>query len=373
MINRDRLVGLFLDLVKINSPSKSERQVADLLKPILQGLGYTVEEDDAAAAINGTAGNIIAYKEGASPTGRRLFFGAHMDTVDATPGIEPIITEDGVIKTDGTSILGADDKAGVAEIIEALRVIEEQKIPYRSIQVIFDVSEEIGLLGARHLDPAKIKGDLGYVFDTEKPVASIVVSAPSHVNFKFRVKGKASHAGIAPEKGINAIVVASKAIAGMTLGRIDFETTANVGVIKGGKARNIVAEECEITAEARSRNSEKLAIQADHMEQCFIKAAEEAGAELEIDRNQEYDTYRWTADDEIVKLALKAGEKIGITPEVLDGGGGSDANVFNKLGIPAVVIGVGYEGAHSSIENIAMDDLVAGARFAVALVEESTR
>jgi tripeptide aminopeptidase len=372
MVNRDRLLDLFLQLIKTNSPSKSERGVADLLKPILQELGYSVKEDETGKAIGGNTGNVMAYKEGSSPNGYRLLLSAHMDTVEPTPGLQPIITEDGVIKSDGTTIIGADDKAGIAEIIEALRVIEEDGIPYRSIQLLFDVSEEVDLLGARNVKKEQLNADFGYIFDTEKPTASVVVSAPSHVNFKFRIKGIAAHAGIHPEKGVNAIVVASKAISAMKLGRLDFETTANIGVIKGGKARNIVAEECEVTAEARSRNPEKLAAQVEHMEKCFKDAAAQMGAELEIDKIQEYDTYRWTEEDDIVRLAVEAGKKIDIVPEILDGGGGSDANILNAIGLPSVVIGVGYEGAHSKIENIAIDDMVLGAKFAVALVEAST-
>lgn len=373
MINQERLVRTFLDLVQINSPSKHERGVADYLKPKLEELDFKVKEDDAGSKIGGDTGNLIATKAGKSENGLRLFFSAHMDTVEPTEGIELIMTEDGIIKTNGKTILGADCKAGIASVLEAVRCAVEQEIPFKGIQILFSISEEIGLLGAREMDLTDIKADVGYVFDTEKPVAGVVVSAPSHQNLLVRVIGKAAHAGIHPEAGVSAIVAASKAIAKMKLGRIDHETTANIGVISGGMARNIVPDEVVIRAEARSRNEDKLAAQVDHMVKTFQEAAHEMGADVEIGVKKEYTTYRWTPDDVPVKLAIKAGEAIGITPELVEGGGGSDANIFNEKGIPAVVIGVGYEGAHSKGEHITITDLVESAEYALSLIIESVR
>jgi len=372
VINEKRLLDLFVRLVKTNSPSKGERGVADILLPILRDLGFYVEEDDAGSKIGGDAGNLIAFKEGRSDVGRRIFLSSHMDTVQPTDGLEPQIV-DGVIRSNGNSVLGADDKAGIAAIIEAMRVIDEQKVPFRSIQVLFDVSEEVGLLGAKNLTKDKIKADFGYVFDAELPVGSIVVAAPSHENIRVNYTGKAAHAGVAPEAGISAIQAAAKAIAKMQLGRIDFETTANVGIIRGGQARNIIPEEVEVLGEARSRNEEKLARQVQHMVQCFHDAAQETGADVEIEVVREYDAYRFSADDPVVQMAAEAGRRIGVRTELAEHGGGSDANVFNSRGLPAVVVGVGYKDAHTSDERIAIDELMNCARFAVALVEVSTR
>lgn len=372
MINEKRLVDFFLQLIGMSTPAKNERPLADILRLMLEELGFSVEEDDAGKKIGGNAGNLIAYKEGPSKTGHRIFFSAHMDTVSSTEDLKPHISK-GIVRTSGDTILGADDKAGIAAIIEAMRVVEEQRIPYRSIQVLFDVAEEIGLLGAKALDRKRIRADFGYVFDTEKPVAALVVAAPSHENIKVKYTGRAAHAGIRPEAGINAIVAASKAVANMRLGRIDSETTANVGVIRGGTARNIVPDAVEVLAEARSRDEDKLALQVEHMVRCFHDAAHEVGANVDIEVVREYDSYRFTADDLVVRMGLAAGKRIGIEPELVEGGGGSDANIFNSHGLPAVVVGVGYENAHSSAEEIAISDLVTCARYVVALVEASTK
>jgi tripeptide aminopeptidase len=371
MINQERLLQTFLDLVKINSPSKHERGVVDYLVPKLATLGFEVKEDAAGEKIGGNTGNLIATKVGSSNNGVKIFLSAHMDTVEPTEGLEPCITKDGLIISGGKTILGADCKAGIAAILEAVRVAIEKNVPFRGMQILFSVAEEIGLMGAKEIDPKDIKADVGYVFDTEKPVAGVVVSAPSHENLLVKVIGKAAHAGIHPEGGINAIVAASKAIANMKLGRIDEETTANIGVINGGKARNIVPDEVVIRAEARSRNNAKLDAQVEHMVHTFRNAANEMGADIDIEAKREYMTYRWTLEDAPVELAMKAGEAIGIKPELVEGGGGSDANVFNLKGVPAVVIGVGYEGAHSRDERIAIADMVKASEFALALISES--
>jgi tripeptide aminopeptidase len=371
MINRDRLVRTFLDLVEISSPSKSERGVADYLKPRLEAIGFTVTEDDAGAKIGGNCGNLIATLEGTSESGIAIFLCSHMDTVEPTEGLQPVVTEDCVIRSDGKTILGADDKAGIAAILEAARSAKEQSIPFKRVQILYTVSEEVGLLGAKEVDPARLRADVGYVLDTEKPVAGVVVSAPSHENFVVSIIGKASHAGIHPEQGVSAILAASNAISRMRLGRIDDETTANIGVIKGGKARNIVPDLVEIKAEARSRDEEKLRKQVDHMVRTLQDAAHEMGAKTEIDVKREYSTYRWTPEDAPVKLAQKAAKTVGIDAKLINGGGGSDANIFNEKGVPAVVIGVGYEGAHSRDEHIAVDDLVKSAEFTLALIAES--
>jgi tripeptide aminopeptidase len=359
MVNRDRLVRTFLDLVEINSPSKAERGVADYLKPKLVSLGFDVREDDAGERIGGNCGNVIAVKDGTSGAGIELFLCSHMDTVEPTEGMTPHVDDEGIIRSGGKTILGADDKAGIAAILEAATAAAEQGVPFRRLQILFTV------------DPDALVSGVGFIFDTEKPVAGLVISAPSHENLLVTITGKASHAGIHPEAGVSAILAASKAITKMKLGRIDEETTANVGVIQGGKARNIVPDRVEIKAEARSRNEGKLRAQVDHMVQTFKESAQEIGATADIHVEHEYTTYRWTKDDAPVKLGQAAAKSIGIKSELVHGGGGSDANIFNEKGVPAVVVGVGYEGAHSKDEHLDVDDLVKAAEYALALIAES--
>lgn len=368
MANKERVQQTFLEMVHINSPSKQERPVADYVKSQLESLGFDVEEDNAAASTNGNSGNLIATKKGSVGGAKGIFFSCHMDTVQPTDTINVII-EDDIIKTDGKTILGADDKAGLAAVIEGIRGIVENGKPHGDIQVLCDVQEEIGLLGVKKMDLSKVTSQMGYVFDTGKPVCGLTVSAPSHVNMVVEISGKASHAGIEPEAGISAIIAASNAISKMKLGRIDDETTANVGVIEGGKARNIIPDKVIVKAEARSRSEEKLATQVEHMKLLFEQEAEKIGARADVAAEREYNAFRWTQDDDIVKLAMIASSKIGLEPSFQDGGGGSDANLFNSAGIPALLIGVGYEGPHSTSERVSLEDIEKAADMVSALIE----
>jgi len=368
MINKDRVKNTFLELAAINSPSKQERGVADYVKAKLRALGFDVEEDDAGNKIGGNAGNIIAFKKGILPEAKSIFFCCHMDTVEATVKLK-IVQDGDIIRSDGSTILGADDKAGIAAVIEGIQSIIESGSDHGDIQVLFDVSEENGLLGAKSLDHTKIKAKLGYVFDTGKPAAGITVSAPSHQSMTIEITGMAAHAGIAPEKGVSAIVAASNAISNMKLGRIDDETTANIGVISGGKARNIIPDQMIIKAEARSRSEEKLAAQVEHMKKTFEEEAAKIGAKAVVHVEKEYEAYRWTENDEVIQLAVAASKRIGIEPSFHEGGGGSDANVFNSAGIPSVVVGVGYDNPHGTTECISVDDLATAAEYAAALIE----
>lgn len=367
MPNAQRVKQLFLDLVSISSPSRRERALADYVKKKLSSLGFEVEEDDSGRKIGGDAGNIIAYKKGNAPRAKSIFMCCHMDTVEPTDKLK-IVVRNGAICSDGTTILGADDKGGIAAVIEGIESYIESGKPHGDIQVLCDVSEEAGLLGAKNMDHSKIRGEMGFVFDTHRPVAGITVSAPSHETLSVEIRGTAAHSGLSPEKGVNAIVAASNAISKMKLGRIDEETTANVGVISGGKARNIIPDKVIVKAEARSRNEQKLLAQVEHMTRIFEEEASKIGAKAIVRSEREYTTFRWTPQDEVVKLAAKASRMIGIEPCYADGGGGSDANIFNSAGIPSVVIGVGYDNPHSSNECTTVEDLTTASRYAEALI-----
>lgn len=368
MINRQRLVDTFLRLAAINSPSKREETIAHVLELDLRELGLHVVRDSAGEKAGSETGNIIATLKGNVRTAIPILLSAHMDTVVPTDGWDYVMEGD-TIKSKGETILGADDKAGIAAILEALQVIREEKIAHGDIQVALSMSEESGLWGAKYMDYDLITSKYAFVFDTGRPVGGIVTSAPSHDNIVAKIHGKAAHSGARPEDGISAIVVASKAIAAMKLGRIDEETTANIGTIKGGTARNVVPEFCEVRGEARSRDDEKLDAQVQHMLETFHKAAAEMGAGIDVEVGRSYSTFHHNEDDEVIRLAVAAAKKVGLNPKLHGTGGGSDASVFNAKGLPATVVGVGYEGPHSVNEMLYISEFVKAAEMAVALVE----
>lgn len=361
MINSERLTATFLELARINSPGRHEAVVADAISARLKALGFETRRDGVGQIIGGETGNIIAHRPGASPA-PPIFLNAHMDTVQPTPDIK-IVIEDGVIKTDGTTILGADDKAGVACILEALESSLEDGVVLPDIDVVITAAEEIGLLGARYFDPAEILARSGWVVDGGQPLGYIGAGAPSQNTMKIAITGKAAHAGTSPEHGISAIRVAAEAIASMPHGRIDPETTANVGVISGGQATNIVAPSCEVKAEARSQNLDSLERQTETMLSAFRKAGDRHGAIVDINVERVYEAFTVPGDSREVTIASESMANLGITPEPRRSGGGSDANYFNAKGIRCVILGCGYEDIHTTAERIAIEDMTTGARI----------
>lgn len=369
MINRNRMVKEFIELVKIDSLSLRERQMADKVKEILASMGYQVEEDDAGQKIGGNCGNLICRVKGtkAVPTAMVM---AHLDTV--TPGInkKPVLDGD-FIKSDGTTILGGDDLAGVECILETLRVLKEQEIEHGDLEIVFTVAEEIGLMGSKNLDYDKFKAKYSFVFDGGGPIGVAAITAPSQNKIDIFIKGKAAHAGMEPEKGISAITVASKAISQMKLGRIDDETTANIGIITGGLATNIVCEVVEIKAEARSRNPKKLEEQTQHMKECFENVAEEMGARVEFMSQLEYPSYNISPDAEIIDILRAAAKNTGLELVLEATGGGSDTNIVNGKGIQAVDLSIGMDKVHSVDEQINIIDMIKAASFLVNILKET--
>lgn len=371
MINKKRLLDEFLSLLTITCSSFKEREVADLLKSKLTDLGLTVKEDDTGKKIDGNTGNIIANLKGNKKNAPKLFFSAHMDCVDPCENVKPQI-KNGRISSDGTTILGSDDKAGVAPILEMLHIIKEKNLEHGDIQIIFTVAEEIGLLGAKYIDSNLIQADFGYCLDSSGRPGKIVIQAPGQDDIHVKIHGKSAHAGIAPEDGINAIVVAAKAVAVMKQGRLDHETTANVGIIQGGKATNIVPDLAEVTCEARSCNEEKLAEQTNYMVNCFEKIAKENGATAEIKVNHCYRPYTLNQDMPVVKTAMTAIKNVGLEPNPTPTGGGSDGNFYNAYGIPCAVLGVGMTKVHTPEEFILEEDLYQTAQIILELINCST-
>ena len=368
MIDEQRLLQEFLELVKIDSPPRHEGLVMKLLAEKLRAMGLTVVFDRAGEAVQGEVGNLVATLPATRPDAPPIFLSAHVDTVAPTAGIVPIV-EDGVIRTDGTTILGADDKAAVAAILEAVRHVLEADIPHGEVQVLLSICEEVGLKGAEAMDFSLVFGKMGFVFDSGQPVSGIVVHAPTHDRIHAIIHGRKAHAGSAPEQGVSAIQAAASAIAAMKLGRIDSETTANVGTIHGGEATNVIPDRVEIEAEARSRNDQKLQAQVDQMVGAIEQGVAEFGATAEIEVSRHYPGFKLDEDAPVVRVSARAMEAVGMVPQILASGGGSDANVFNGHGIPSVVLGVGYHQIHTTEEWIALADLVATTRVAVSIIE----
>jgi len=367
MVEDGRVVRIFENLVKIYSPSYKERFVAGYIKGYVEALGFLAYEDEAGKALGGDAGNVLVTIPGTAD-GPCILFAAHMDTVEPSGGIEPVI-EDGVIKSKGDTILGADDKAGVAAMLELISVLEGKLLRHGPVHLAFTIAEEVGLEGAKHLDLSDVNVDYAYVLDSNGPVGTVVVGAPYQDSFEVEYTGRAAHAGVAPELGINAIVAASKAICGMNIGRIDEDTTSNVGTIEGGRAGNIVPAKVNLLAEARSIDPAKLEKQAHHMIECFKKGADETGAEVNIKRTRPYDGYLHSENDPVVKKVVDTMTKLGLTPRLIKSGGGSDTNVFNAKGISTVNLGMGAEDVHTDDEYVPVQELANMAQLLVELVK----
>lgn len=369
-INQERLLNEFLELVQIDSETKYETEIAKVLTEKFTKLGLDVFEDDTTSITGHGAGNLICTLKGTKDGADTIYFTSHMDTVVPGKGVKPSI-KDGYVVTDGTTILGADDKAGLAVMLETIRVIKEQSIQHGTIQFIITVGEESGLHGAKALDPKLITAKYGYALDSDGKVGNVIVAAPTQAKVSAIIHGKTAHAGVAPEKGISAITIAAKGVARMKLGRIDEETTANIGRFEGGKQTNIVADRVDILAEARSLIPEKMEKQSQHMKEAFESAAKEMGGSAEVAIEVMYPGFKFGEGDHVVEVARKAASKIGRSCELLHSGGGSDANVIAGFGIPTVNLAVGYEEIHTTNERMPVDELYKLAEMTIAIIEEA--
>lgn len=369
-INKQRLLDEFLELVQIDSETTQEAEISKVLKQKFTDLGLEVLEDEAASVTGHGANNLICNLKGSKEGADTIYFTSHMDTVVPGNGVNPSI-EDGYVVTDGTTILGADDKAGIAAILEGIRSLKENNVEHGDIQFVITVGEESGLVGAKALDSSLLKAKYGYAIDSDGQVGNIVVAAPTQAKINAVVKGRTAHAGVAPEKGVSAITLASRAIAKMPLGRIDEETTANIGRFEGGQKTNIVCDHVEVLAEARSLDPAKMEEQVEKMKKAFYETAEEMGGEVDLDIQVMYPGYKQEAGDEVVEVARSAAKRIGRDSELLRSGGGSDANVIAGHGVPTVNLSVGYEEIHTTNERIPVAELEKIAEFITAIAEEA--
>jgi tripeptide aminopeptidase len=367
MIDASRLKRLFLELVRIDSLSRREGRIAKRLAGELESLGATVHFDDAGTKVKGETGNLVAHVPGTADAPPILLC-AHMDTVEPGEGVTPV-EEGDVIRSDGRTVLGGDDKSGVAIVCECVRACREGGLRHPPIDVVFTICEEVGLLGARHLDMSLLRAKRGLVFDSDAP-GVVFTRAPGANHFDILVHGRAAHAGMAPERGVSAIRVAAEAIAGMRLGRLDAETTANIGTIQGGRAVNIVSDRVHVRGEARSHDPARLAEQTAHMRRCFEEAAaRHPGARVEVDVQTSYEPMVVADDTAIMKLVFAAAERVGrpITSAAM--GGGCDANVLNRRGLEVVNLGTGMREIHTTSEWLAVSDLVAAAEVTLAALQ----
>jgi tripeptide aminopeptidase len=358
------VVEEFIKLASINSPSRREGRLAAYLVSRIREMGLDPVVDSSAPLTGSDTGNIFISIPG-NAEGPAILLCAHMDTVGPTEGMVPVLRNE-IIYSNGETVLGADDKAGIAMILAALGMILEDKSPHGPIEALFTVQEEIGLFGARYLQ-IDLKADYGYVIDGDGDVGTIAHQSPTKIDLFVVIKGRAAHAA-RPEKGINAIAVASSAIARIVGGRIDEDTTANVGLIRGGNAINIVPDKAEIACEFRGFNGDKLEKEVRQAIEAFTSAADKAGAEVVIKRELGFEAFNMPRSHAVVVNAFRAAELSGIEPRLQRTGGGMDANVFNGRGLPCVGLGMGARDEHTPNESISVSQLRDGARFIKTLL-----
>jgi tripeptide aminopeptidase len=362
------LVDFFLELCAIPSPPGEERAVADRVTAELDRLGLAWEEDDAAARLGSSTGNIVCRLPGGVEGGVPLLLCAHLDTVPLDGALEPVL-EDGIVRNAGGTILGADNKSAVVAMLEAARRVVQEGRRHPGIELVFTPKEEIGLLGAMELDVERLQARVGYVYDQAAPIGEVILGAPSAQELALRFHGRPAHAGMYPEEGRSAILAAARAMVDMPLGRIDELTSANVGLVRGGTARNIVPEWCELEAEVRSHDFDRVGEVVQQIADAASFAAAVSDCTLETHIEQKYRGYRHRSGDLAVRLACDALTRSGFEPRLTLSGGAADANVLTTRGLPCVNLSNGMADIHTPDERIAVDDLERMVEVTLALVD----
>ncbi len=372
-INEERLKNTFIELVSVPCPSCDEKQEAELLMKKLQELGMEPRVDRAGERCGGTTGNVWGFLKGNVSGALRLFFEAHMDSVAPTTGTN-VIEKDGVLYSDGTTTLGGDDKSGVAAVLEAMQCIIENNLPHGDIQVCFTIGEETGSYGVRYMDKTMIRADAGYCMDCGGHPGAIFNASPKAINLKLTVKGKSAHAGLEPEKGINAIMLAADAMHALpAYGRIDAETTLSVDMIDGGLAPNIVPESCEVVIDMRCPDETKLERLKNETVEIFRKVVETKGGTVETAVKEVAPGVNLNTDHATVELAASAAEKLGFPVSTGFTGGCSDANFLCGMGLPTVLLATGMDKIHTTEECLALEDLRNAARWVLGIVKEAAK
>ena len=362
-VSEVRIIEEFLELVRIDSPTSEEAEIARVLGSKLLTMGFSVRNDGTGPS----TGNLIAHLNGTAPDRAPLALSAHMDTVEPGRGVQPVLS-DGVVRSSGDTILGADNKASLVAILEGARAVLEAGLPRPDLDILFTWGEERAHLGARVLDLSMVQAEMCILPDVEAPIGTIVTRAPAYRSLRARVQGRAAHAGANPEAGINALVAASRAIARMTLGRVDEETTANIGLFRAGAYRNAVPALAEMEGEVRSLDDARAAAQIETMGQIMREEAEKIGATVELQAQLEYRPFNLDPDSPVVLAARRALERLGVAVTLASSCSGSDANEFNNKGLPTAVLGTGMVATHSANEHIAVNDLVLLSRLMAELI-----
>lgn len=370
MVNEKRLLAGFIRMVETDSISGQEAGMRELLQGEFEKLGLQAHEDGAAALLGGDCGNLLVRMPG-NPDLLPLLFSAHMDTVVPGCGIKAVLDDEGFIRSSGDTILGSDDKAAVAALLEVCQLLQENKLEHPPLELLFTVSEEQGLKGAKVFDFKQVQAKTAYVLDAGGEPGVIIIKSPCQNEIEYKAYGKAAHAGISPENGINAIHLLAQALAVMPCGRIDAETTCNFGSIEGGSARNIVADFCRVKGEVRSLSRAKLDRLTAELKGSFCSEVEKRGGKAEVAVNFLYPEIRLEENEAVVELAVKAARNIGLQPQLLSTGGGSDASIINSQGIRCANLGVGMQAVHTCDEHISFRDLVNVARWVLAIIQAS--
>lgn len=367
-INEERLLSDFIYWAKINAPSKSEKVIADLLVAVLKELNFTLSFDEGHHAFGGNCGNLIAYWEGTDPSLPPLFLSTHMDTVLPTEGLNPVI-RDGIIYSDGSTILGADDRAALAAYIEAIRTIQEQNIPCGPIELILTVNEQQGLQGAKYLDYSKVQSKCGYIFDSSGDVGQIILQGPYSSRFYIDVHGRASHIGLNPEEGINAFVIAADILMQVKLGKIDDNTLANIGIIEGGELASIIPGHVKMIGEVRCFDKDGLDHTIDGIVQNASEIATRYGGKIEAEIEKKYLGFKIQTEHLLVKNAVEATAKANVIANVTKTLGGADTNILNENGLTCITLGNGFRNIHTFQEHISIENLMNTAKYSVALIQ----
>jgi len=374
-INQERLASVFTTLCEIDSPSKQEGRVAAYLKSVFSEMGAVVSEDDSATKTGSDCGNLFVRFPDGGLDKEPVFFNCHMDTV--LPAIGVKVKRDGEIFTSaGDTVLGSDDKAGIAALIEAMHTLQENNIPRGPVEFVFTTCEEVGLMGAKALDPSFIKAKIGYALDSSG-INRVVIGAPAANRITAKIKGVAAHAGLSPEKGISAIHLAAKAIARLKLGRLDSESTANIGLIEGGTATNIVPESVVVHGEVRSHTLSKLETHLQNIQNIFQEEIDSwtdsenivAGKpSLDFMMVEEYPVMKLDRDSSVIKRVEEAAAALDAELDYVVAGGGSDANIFNSFGIQCAILSTGMDKVHSTQETIKLSDMALTADLVMAIL-----